>query len=83
MRHPFREKELDKISKEILNQIYPTEGLFNYYHLGIAETLNTLDKWVNTYDGNFGREEFKQVIDHLAHSNETVKNYYFRLEKDR
>jgi hypothetical protein len=74
-----RQSEFDKISHEILNQIYPMEALQNYYCFGVAEILKELSKTINGFKRNITKEEFNMIIEHIVNQHEKVKEYYERL----
>lgn len=80
----FKEKEIDKIGKEILNEIYPMEGLNSYFYLGAASVLDSLDKLVSDYDENsLSKDDLVYIINHYLKENEKIKDYFNRLKKDR
>lgn len=87
MRRLFKEREEEKISKEIVSEIYPIEPLEKYYMFGYANCLSWLTDMANNYinDGyadKLDAYDLKKLINELAYSDEGLKEYYFRLRKD-
>lgn len=83
MKKLFKKKEFDKLSQELLNEIYPLEGLNNYYCLGFASALDAIDEFINTYHETFTKEDFKYVIKYYTKSHEKINEYFNRLQKDQ
>lgn len=87
MLRKFEEKEIDKISYELLEKIYPTQALNSYYNLGMAEILSCLMTFVDyTIDNNpekLNAKNMKALI--MRHVNQSVEvaEFYERLQKDK
>lgn len=77
----YKETEMDKISHELLNEIYPMDSLQKFYWLGMAETLNALNKIAEKYDKPITPDEFKYLISNYVNSHEMIKEFYNRLQK--
>lgn len=83
----FKQKEEDKISSEILNEMYPVEHLQKYYKFAYAHCLSLLTDTANKYiNGNYADKldafDLKLIINELASSDKELKGYYERLRKD-
>lgn len=82
-----KQSELDKISKDIIDEIYPVKALENYFLLGYAECLSSLTDAANQcingkYADKLDAHELKLIINEIAYSSEILKDYYLRLRKD-
>lgn len=84
MKRMFKEKESDKLREELLNEIYPFEGLNNYFYLGVSTILDSLDRYLDAHDKNLiSKDELKSMIDFYLKENKKIDEYFIRLKKDR
>lgn len=82
-----RYSEGEKISNELLNEIYPMETLNKYYLFGWAEAMRVMMRCVethieNTKDESIDVNALMNTIGELVNHDEVLKGYYDRLRKE-
>lgn len=84
MKRIFKENEFDKLREELLNEIYPFEGLNKYFYLGVSTILDSLDRYLESHDENsISKDELRSMIDFYLKANKKIDEYFIRLKKDR
>lgn len=83
----FKDKESDKISNEILGEIYPVEPLQKYFKFGYASALSQMEDMANTYiNGKYSDKldahDLKRLVFEIVHQDNDLKDMFYRLRKD-
>lgn len=83
----YKEREADKISKELLNELVPFNILEKYYKFGQASIIASLLNWSKENEKDEPKIEnfysyFNELLEYYHNQDKTMKEIVDRLLKD-